>query len=201
MQRRPRGTVKGRADQGGKQPPPRGHQRRAERSRGSLQRCVDPAAQVPRQLPAGGSRPPQGGTPPRARQAPPDDDPLQGSRGVVSPDAYLAHDRIAERWGNGTMRLTTRQDFQLHGVLKGDLRAAIREINQALLTTLGGCGDVERNIMCCPAPVVDGFRAEVAHWLAALVAELTPSTGAYHEIWLDGEPAVQSLDTQAEPLY
>jgi sulfite reductase (ferredoxin) len=121
--------------------------------------------------------------------------------GIVSADAYLAHDRIATQWGDATMRVTTRQDFQLHGVLKGDLRAAIREINQALLTTLGGCGDVERNIMCCPAPVVDGFRAEVAHWLAALVAELTPSTGAYHEIWLDGEPAVQPVTTQAEPLY
>ncbi|HEX4579783.1 MAG TPA: NADPH-dependent assimilatory sulfite reductase hemoprotein subunit [Candidatus Dormibacteraeota bacterium] len=121
--------------------------------------------------------------------------------GVVSPDAYLAHDRIASRWGNGTMRVTTRQDFQLHGVLKGDLRDAIREINQALLTTLGGCGDVERNIMCCPAPLVDGFRAEVAHWLAALVAELTPSTGAYHEIWLDGERAVEPGDAEHEPLY
>ncbi len=121
--------------------------------------------------------------------------------GIVSPDAYLAHDRIATEWGDATMRVTTRQDFQLHGVLKGDLRAAIREINQALLTTLGGCGDVERNIMCCPAPVVDGFHAEVAHWLAALVAELTPSTGAYHEIWLDGELAVPSVATEAEPLY
>lgn len=78
--------------------------------------------------------------------------------GVVSPDAYLAHDRIAERWGNGTMRLTTRQDFQLHGILKRDLRSSVREINSALLTTLGRCGDVERNIMCCPAPIVDGYR-------------------------------------------
>jgi sulfite reductase (ferredoxin) len=121
--------------------------------------------------------------------------------GIVSPDAYLAHDRIASAWGNATMRVTTRQDFQLHGILKGDLRAAIREINDALLTTLGGCGDVERNIMCCPAPVVDGFRAEVSRWLAALVAELTPSTGAYHEIWLDGELAVESGSAEDEPLY
>jgi sulfite reductase (ferredoxin) len=122
--------------------------------------------------------------------------------GVVSPDAYLAHDRIASQWGNATMRVTTRQDFQLHGILKGDVRAAIREINKALLTTLGGCGDIERNIMCCPAPVVDGFRAEVARWLAALVAELTPSTGAYHEIWLDGELAVESVGAgENEPLY
>jgi sulfite reductase (ferredoxin) len=121
--------------------------------------------------------------------------------GIVSPDAYLAHDRIASEWGNATMRVTTRQDFQLHGVLKGDLRVAIREINDALLTTLGGCGDVERNIMCCPAPVVDRFRSEVTRWLAALVAELTPSTGAYHEIWLDGELAVESVSAESEPLY
>jgi sulfite reductase (ferredoxin) len=121
--------------------------------------------------------------------------------GVVSADAYLAHDRIAGRWGNDTMRITTRQDFQLHGVLKGDLRSAIREINAGLLTTLGGCGDVERNIMCCPAPVVDRFRSEVARALAALVAECTPSTGAYHEIWLDGELAVDSRAPESEPLY
>jgi sulfite reductase (ferredoxin) len=122
--------------------------------------------------------------------------------GVVSSDAYLAHDRIASQWGNDTMRVTTRQDFQLHGVLKGELRSAIREINQALLTTLGGCGDVERNIMCCPAPVSDGFRAQLADVVAALVAELTPSTGAYHQIWLDGELTVDSREAaEAEPLY
>jgi sulfite reductase (ferredoxin) len=120
--------------------------------------------------------------------------------GVVSADAYLAHDRIADRWGNGTMRITTRQDFQLHGILKGDLRSSIREINDALLTTLGGCGDVERNIMCCPAPVVDGFRAELATVLRDLVTELTPHTGAYHEIWLDGELAGGGAP-EVEPVY
>ncbi|HWF58097.1 MAG TPA: NADPH-dependent assimilatory sulfite reductase hemoprotein subunit [Candidatus Dormibacteraeota bacterium] len=122
--------------------------------------------------------------------------------GVVSADAYLAHDRIAERWGNGTMRITTRQDFQLHGILKGDLRSSIREINDALLTTLGGCGDVERNIMCCAAPIADRFRAELGAVLAGLVTELTPHTGAYHQIWLDGELAVDSrAGGEAEPLY
>lgn len=120
--------------------------------------------------------------------------------GVVSADAYLAHDRIAERWGNGTMRITTRQDFQLHGVLKGDLHATIGEINHALLTTLGGCGDVERNIMCCPAPVADAFRSELATILAELVRVFTPSTHAYHEIWLDGELAADSRG-EDESLY
>src|SRR5215471_16629386 len=61
--------------------------------------------------------------------------------GRVSPDGYIAHDDIADRWGNGTIRITTRQDFQLHGVLKGDLKTSVEAINQALMTSLGGCGD------------------------------------------------------------
>jgi sulfite reductase (ferredoxin) len=107
--------------------------------------------------------------------------------GRVSPEGYLAHDDIAERWGNGTLRVTTRQDFQLHGVLKADLHASIKAINEALLTTLGGCGDQVRNVMCCPAPFGDGLRAEVLETLGGLVPALTPTTGAYHEIWIDGE--------------
>jgi sulfite reductase (ferredoxin) len=120
--------------------------------------------------------------------------------GIVAPEAYLAHDDIAERWANGTLRVTTRQDFQLHGVLKGDLKRSIRGINDALLTTLGGCGDVERNIMCCPEPLADTFHAQVHRSIAALVAELTPRTKAYHEIWLDGE-VVETSEPDEEPLY
>ena len=120
--------------------------------------------------------------------------------GIVSADAYLAHDDISRRWGNATLRVTTRQDFQLHGVLKGDLKKSIRAINDALLTSLGGCGDVERNIMCCPEPLADRFHLEVQRSIAAMVAELTPRTGAYHEIWLDGE-VVESSQPAAEPLY
>lgn len=120
--------------------------------------------------------------------------------GIVSPDAYIAHDEISRRWANGTLRVTTRQDFQLHGVLKGDIKKSIRAINDALLTTLGGCGDVERNIMCCPEPFKDDFHAQVQRAISAMVAELTPRTGAYHEIWLDGE-VVKSSEPEAEPLY
>ncbi|HEX6487578.1 MAG TPA: NADPH-dependent assimilatory sulfite reductase hemoprotein subunit [Candidatus Dormibacteraeota bacterium] len=116
--------------------------------------------------------------------------------GIVSADAYLAHDRVAGEWGNGTLRVTTRQDFQLHGVLKGDLKSSIRAINETLLTTLGGCGDQERNIMCCPAPVSDRFRGEVLRALRDLVHGLTPTTQAYNEIWLDGELAASN---QPEP--
>jgi sulfite reductase (ferredoxin) len=120
--------------------------------------------------------------------------------GVVSPKAYLAHDDISRRWANGTLRVTTRQDFQLHGVLKGDLKKSIAAINEALLTTLGGCGDVERNIMCCPEPAQDGFHTDVQRTIATMVSELTPRTGAYHEIWLDGE-VVESSEPESELLY
>ena len=120
--------------------------------------------------------------------------------GVVSADAYLAHDAISERWANGTLRVTTRQDFQLHGVLKRDIKKSIAAINESLLTTLGGCGDVERNIMCCPEPRSDRFHEELDHSIADMVAALTPRTGAYHEIWLDGE-VVRSSEPEAEPLY
>ena len=120
--------------------------------------------------------------------------------GIVSPDAYIAHDEISRRWANGTLRVTTRQDFQLHGVLKGDIKKSIRAINDSLLTTLGGCGDVERNIMCCPEPVADGFHAQVLRAISAMVAELTPRTRAYHEIWIDGEVAKTS-QPEDEPLY
>jgi sulfite reductase (ferredoxin) len=120
--------------------------------------------------------------------------------GIVSPDAYIAHDEISRRWANGTLRVTTRQDFQLHGVLKGDIKKSIRAINDSLLTTLGGCGDVERNIMCCPEPAADGFHTQVHRAISAMVAELTPRTRAYHEIWIDGE-VVKTSQPEDEPLY
>ncbi|MHB8719203.1 MAG: NADPH-dependent assimilatory sulfite reductase hemoprotein subunit [Candidatus Dormibacteria bacterium] len=122
--------------------------------------------------------------------------------GVMSAAAYLAHDRIATEWGNGTLRVTTRQDFQLHGVLKGDLRASIRAINATLLTTLGGCGDQVRNILCCPAPLDDRLRAGLQRILPELVAAVTPVTRAYTEIWLDGDLAASTEPEPAEdPLY
>ena len=120
--------------------------------------------------------------------------------GVVSPDAYIAHDDISRRWANGTLRVTTRQDFQLHGVLKGDIKKSIRAINDSLLTTLGGCGDVERNVMCCPEPIADQFHSDVDRSIGAMVTELTPKTRAYHEIWLDGE-VVETSEPEVEPLY
>jgi sulfite reductase (ferredoxin) len=121
--------------------------------------------------------------------------------GIVSPDAYLAHDDIAGAWGNGTLRITTRQDLQLHGVLKGDLKRAIRAINESLLTTLGGCGDQERNVMSCPAPWSDRLHSEINRTLATLVTGLTPTTRAYCEIWLDSELAASNQPDPPDTLY
>src|SRR3990167_2719459 len=76
--------------------------------------------------------------------------------GKLNSDQLLAELDLCDEVGNGTLRITNRQDFQLHGVLKRNVRQAIRRINEVHLTTLGGCGDVQRNVMCCPSPVCSG---------------------------------------------
>jgi sulfite reductase (ferredoxin) len=112
---------------------------------------------------------------------------------------FLACARLAETVGNGTLRITTRQEFQLHGVLKDDLKATIRTVNETLLTTLAACGDVERNVLCCPAPVSDpvhdALQADAMLW----AAHAAPRTSAYWEIWLDGEKLDNPLMPPAAP--
>ena len=80
--------------------------------------------------------------------------------GVCTPKQWLAMDAIADTRANGTLKITNRQAFQLHGVLKGNLRAAIHEVNLALLDTLAACGDVVRNVMCNPNPHLSSLHAE-----------------------------------------
>jgi sulfite reductase (ferredoxin) len=120
--------------------------------------------------------------------------------GVLSAEQYLTHDRLATQYGNGSLRLTTRQSIQLHGVLKSHLKASIASINRALLSTLAACGDVNRNVMACPAPPLTAAHAEVASYARSLALHLAPRTRAYHEIWLDGEKLETSHDEE-EPLY
>src|SRR5688500_922874 len=107
--------------------------------------------------------------------------------GVLTAEQYLVHDALAGRFANGTLRVTTRQDIQLHGVLKHDLRESLRTLNQVLVTTLGACGDVNRNVITCPVPETSGPRAEALRHARALSEHLLPRTRAYHEVWLDGE--------------
>ncbi len=107
--------------------------------------------------------------------------------GRVTADQYLALDELAGKYANGTLRFTSRQGIQFHGVLKRDLKATIAGINESLLTTLGACGDVERNVMACPAPHNhDGVHAELQATAARLAAHFAPRSAAYHEIWLNG---------------
>jgi sulfite reductase (ferredoxin) len=106
---------------------------------------------------------------------------------------YLAVDALAGACANGTLRFTSRQGIQLHGVLKGHLKDTIAGINKCLLSTLGACGDVERNVMACPAPHYHaGIHAELQETAALLAAHLAPRTHAYHEIWLNGKPVQES---------
>jgi sulfite reductase (ferredoxin) len=123
--------------------------------------------------------------------------------GRLTAAQYLAHDDLATRHANGTLRITTRQGLQLHGVLKGNVRPTIREINTALVTTLGACGDVVRNVMCCPLPSADPARREVQALVREISDRMTPRTGAYHELWLDGEKVFSGWQqaTTNEPIY
>jgi sulfite reductase beta subunit-like hemoprotein len=119
--------------------------------------------------------------------------------GQITAEQYLALEQIADRHGNATLRVTTRQGFQFHGVLKGDLKPAIAGINHALLTTIAACGDVQRNVMGCSAPLGDADHAAVRAVAEALARELRPETKAYYEIWLDGQKQVST--EQEEPFY
>jgi sulfite reductase (ferredoxin) len=131
--------------------------------------------------------------------------------GRVTADQYLALDKLAGDYGNGTLRFTSRQGIQFHGVLKGHLKDTIAGINATLLTTLGACGDVERNVMCCPAPLHhDGVRVEMQDTARRLALHLAPRSKAYHEIWLNGEPVTHLSQHQGktppppgeeEPIY
>src|SRR6185369_3848575 len=105
--------------------------------------------------------------------------------GKLSADQYLAVDDLASRYANGTLRFTSRQGIQLHGVVKRDLHATIKGINDCLLTTLGACGDVERNVMACPA-AFDPVRKELQHNAELIAQHFAPRSGAYHEIWVNG---------------
>ena len=124
--------------------------------------------------------------------------------GVLTPAQYLACDDLATRYGNNTLRVTSRQSFQFHGVAKGGLRALVKAINDALLSTLAGCGDNIRNVLAPPTPAINGLGALVhkhARQAAGAVALRTP---AYHSIWIDGQAldlGKASNQDFVDPLY
>lgn len=120
--------------------------------------------------------------------------------GVVTPAQWLVFDRLAREHANGTLRITTRQTFQWHGIIKQRLKPTIAAIHDALATTIAACGDVVRNVVSTPNPVESSAHALAYAWATRLSEELSPRTRAYHEIWLDGEPLVGE-PKDAEPLY
>ena len=121
--------------------------------------------------------------------------------GVCRPEQWLALDDLARRYANGTLRITTRQTFQYHGVIKRDLRTTMAAINDTLLDTIAACGDVNRNVNCNVNPHQSDLHAEVYGWAKRISEHLLPRTRAYHEIWLDGERWAGGEDRDEEPLY
>jgi sulfite reductase (ferredoxin) len=123
--------------------------------------------------------------------------------GKMTAGQLLAELDVCDRFADGTLRITTRQGLQLHGVVKGDLWQTIHEINQSMLTTLGACGDVVRNVMCCPAPHRnDRVRSMIQATAAEIAKHFAPRTSAYYEIWVDGQKRLeQSLEGNVEPVY
>jgi sulfite reductase (NADPH) hemoprotein beta-component len=119
--------------------------------------------------------------------------------GVVTPAQWLALDALAGRYANGTLRLTTRQAFQFHGVIKRELKATIAALNATLIDTIAACGDVNRNVLASANPIDSRAHAEAHTWAVRLSEHLLPKTRAYHEIWLDGEKVAGG--EEVEPIY
>lgn len=132
--------------------------------------------------------------------------------GVCSTEQWRVVDELANYCAFNTIKLTTRQAFQLHGILKGNLKDVIKSCNDAAMTTLAACGDVNRNVMCNPVPFASDVHAAVQEVAEAIDAHLKPQTPAFSEMWLDGEPIKLGVEQaeersagtggdEVEPLY
>jgi sulfite reductase (ferredoxin) len=129
--------------------------------------------------------------------------------GVLTSDQYLVMDKLADSIGNGTLRITTRQDIQFHRVYKQDLHELISTLNNSGILTLAACGDVVRNTTACPAPLPGRARAELVEWAQRVHMVFKPRTRGYYGIWMDGERVVtaeapepgESGTADEEPLY
>ena len=120
--------------------------------------------------------------------------------GAITSAQWLAMDRLARERANGTIRLTTRETIQFHGIIKSNLKAAIQAIEAAMLDTIAACGDVNRNVIATTNPYQSRLRAEVLDAARRISDHLLPKSRAWHEIWIDGEKVVGGED-EAEPIY
>ncbi len=123
------------------------------------------------------------------------------SGGVLQPAQWLALDKVARTYANGAIRLTTRQTVQLHGVIKSNLKTTLGAIDRALLNTIAACGDVNRNVTCNVNPYQSRTHAAALDLARSLSDHLTPQTGAYREIWLDGTRIAGGETEVVEPIY
>lgn len=122
--------------------------------------------------------------------------------GVASPEQWLTLDDVSNKFGSGTLKLTTRQTFQVHGILKWNMKSTVQEIHSSLMDTIAACGDVNRNVMCNSNPYQSEIHEEVYEWSKRLSDDLLPKTTAYHELWLDGEKVAFTPDKEeVEPMY
>ena len=126
--------------------------------------------------------------------------------GVATPSQWLQMDAISSSFGNETMKMTTRQTFQFHGVVKSKLKPAMRGINKALMTTIAACGDVNRNVMCSTLPTKSAYHRDVHQISCKISDHLLPATTAYHEIWIKDDDNRQTQVAgnalvDSEPLY
>jgi len=121
--------------------------------------------------------------------------------GVATAAQWLALDALADTYGSHSLKLTTRQAFELHGVLKRNLKKTIKGINATLLDTLAACGDVNRNVMASANPALSGIHAEVHQLAKAVHRHLSPQTKAYHELWLNDKLVSGGEKNDVEPLY
>lgn len=126
--------------------------------------------------------------------------------GRLTSEQMIAHLDICDTLGTATLKCTTRQALQLHGIVKNDLRETIQRIDAVQLSTLAACGDVNRNVMCCPAPVKDAVHDELRRLTDALKDHLAPKTRAYHELWLQDDTTgekqlVGGGEPDDEPIY
>lgn len=124
---------------------------------------------------------------------------VRAPAGLLTAEQYLALDAMADRYSNSTLRVTTRQALQFHGVLRENLKPTIAAINHTLLTTMAACGDVVRNVTTTPAPRRDAIHRQLVEDARMLSERLLPRTRAHHEIFLDEEPV--SAVPEEEPLY
>ncbi len=129
--------------------------------------------------------------------------------GHITAKQYLALDQLADKFSNGTLRVTSRQGLQFHNVMKGDISALIKEINETMLTTLGGCGDVVRNIMAVPSPIKSPLHDEIRAAAYAINDATLPTTSGYYDMWVDGKkqaplsptPDASGTSGAIDPLY